>query len=321
MRRRHRLVIPWVTAIVTACVLAVGCTSQDVPSPDNEIALSRTTVCVDNYPLQYFAQRIAGDAVDVVFPVPAGEDPAFWHPDEEAIRRYQDADLILLNGASYAKWTAHVSLPDSRSMDTSKGFAEQFIPIEHSMIHSHGPGGEHSHQGVAFTTWLDPRLALEQAIAAHTALTRLMPEHARAFDRGLLALKSDLEELDARLDQLNQEYFGQPLLASHPVYQYLARRCGWNLQSVHWEPHEVPADDQWQELDRLLATHPAPWMIWEAPPRAETEAGLTSRGIRAIVFSPCGNVPVRGDYLTVMRQNFDALKMMLVAMRGPAKGG
>jgi zinc transport system substrate-binding protein len=205
-------------------------------------------------------------------------------------------------------------------VDTSQGFADRFIAMEDAVAHSHGPGGEHAHQGVAFTTWLDPRLALEQATVVHQALSRLMPEQARGFAQGLRALQADLENLDARLAELHQGYGGQPLLASHPVYQYLARRCGWNLKSLHWEPHDVPADDQWQELDKVLATHPAQWMIWEAPPRSETEERLKSRGLQVIVFLPCGNVPDQGDYLTVMRQNVDGLKVMLDALRGAAKG-
>ena len=61
------------------------------------------TIYTVNYPLQYFAQRIAGEHAQVIFPGPEDEDPAFWMPDTETIQRYQQADLILLNGAGYAR--------------------------------------------------------------------------------------------------------------------------------------------------------------------------------------------------------------------------
>ena len=76
------------------------------------------TIYTVNYPLQYFAQRIAGEHAQVIFPGPADEDPAFWIPGTETIQRYQQADLILLNGAGYARWTKRVSLPRLRSVDT-----------------------------------------------------------------------------------------------------------------------------------------------------------------------------------------------------------
>ena len=61
-------------------------------------------IYVVNYPLKYFAERIGGDYVQVEFPVPGNVDPAYWDPDIADISAYQKADLIMLNGAAYAKW-------------------------------------------------------------------------------------------------------------------------------------------------------------------------------------------------------------------------
>ena len=106
-----------------------------------------------NYPLQYFAERIGGEHVEVSFPAPPDGDPAYWNPDPDSVAAYQQADLILLNGASYAKWVAIVTLPTSKLVDTSKGFRDRYIIIEGAVVHSHGPEGEHSHGETAFTTW------------------------------------------------------------------------------------------------------------------------------------------------------------------------
>ena len=73
------------------------------------------TVYTVNYPLEYFASRIGGEHVKARYPGPADEDPAFWKPDAQTIGSYQQADLILLNGAGYAKWLSRASLPRARS--------------------------------------------------------------------------------------------------------------------------------------------------------------------------------------------------------------
>ncbi len=52
-----------------------------------------------NYPLAYFAERIAGDLAEIRFPAPPDVDPAFWMPGTDTIAAYQAADRILLNGA------------------------------------------------------------------------------------------------------------------------------------------------------------------------------------------------------------------------------
>jgi zinc transport system substrate-binding protein len=269
---------------------------------------AKPTVYVVNYPLKYFTERIAENRVDVRFPAPSDEDPAFWKPDVDTIAAFQTADLIVLNGATYAKWTEKVSLPKTKIVNTSAGFQDQYIEIKDSVTHSHGPAGEHSHTGTAFTTWLDFRLATQQAKAILTALSRLLPEQKSAFEAQYTALETDLAALDNQLQDLVASKRAQPLVASHPVYQYFARRYGLNLQSVLWEPDVMPDASQWQALQTLLATHPAKWMIWEGEPLAASVDKLQTLGVHSVVFDPCGNTPEQGDFLTVMQQNIINLR-------------
>ncbi len=254
-----------------------------------------------NYPLAFFAEKIAGNQAKVVFPEIDG-DPAFWNPSAAQIADFQNADLILLNGATYAKWLAKVSLPESRMLDTSANFRNRLIKVHDGKTHSHGPSGEHSHAGTAFTTWLDLTLAVEQAAAIKAKLN--------LSESGFENLKAELLQLDKAWETEFAQLSGRPLLGSHPVYQYLDRRYGLNLKSVHWEPDVAPDQDMWNELKTLVKKHPAKVMLWEGEPLAETKALLTEMGIKSIVFDPCGNRPEKGDFLSTMNQNLQNLKMI-----------
>jgi zinc transport system substrate-binding protein len=288
--------------ILAACKPAATTTTAEVGRG------GRTVVAVANYPLRYFAERIGGSAVEVKFPAPGDEDPAFWQPDDDAIALYQQADIILMNGATYSKWAEKVTLPASKVVDTSKGFATQFIEIPASATHSHGPGGEHSHSGTAFTTWLDFQQAIQQAQAVADALKKQSPADAAAIDANFAALKKDLEDLDARMVAVGKRIAGAPLVASHPVYHYFARRYGLNLKAVLWEPETVPDDKAMTELQSILTNHSAKWMLWEGEPAQESVAKLEALGLRSVVFDPCGNVPDSGDFITVMQANVAALE-------------
>lgn len=293
------------------CVLAtsIGLTAcSDAGRVEAPAAGQRPAICVVNYPLRYFAERIGGDLVQVRLPAPAGEDPAYWEPDAAAIEACQNADLILLNGATYAKWVERASLPPSRLVDTSAAFKDQYIAIDAAVTHNHGPEGEHAHGGTAFTTWLDPALAARHARAISQSLSRLLPDETATIAENLAALEKDLRALDAGFKEVTRDGNREPLLASHPVYQYFARRYELNLRSVHWEPDEMPAASQWSSLDKLLEDHPAKWMIWEAPPAGEIAARLNKSGVRCAVLLPCGNVPGDGDYLQVMKRNVERLR-------------
>ena len=294
---------------IVVCWLS-ACSEQNLSSErehSNSASNGPLSVYVVNYPLQYFAERIGGGHVRVTFPAPSEGDPAFWEPGVEQVAVYQQADLVLLNGASYAKWVPRVSLPESRLVDTSAAFADSYIPLADQAIHSHGAAGEHEHGDLAFTTWLDPQQAIRQAAAVRDALVRQRPDAEADFRQGFTSLQRDLQELDQQLEAAFNSLKAQTLLFSHPVYQYLIRRYAIDGYELHWEPDSMPDSAQWGAFDALLQQHPARWMVWEGTPEPEIVTALDQRGIATLVFDPVANRPLTGDYLDVMRDNVTRL--------------
>jgi zinc transport system substrate-binding protein len=288
--------------VLAICFLS-GC-GQESAAPRAPGASSLPQVYTVNYPLAWAAQHLAGDQAEVHFPAPAGVDPAFWEPDLATIAAYQGADLILLNGAGYAKWIAEISLPRNRLLDTSGKLQDQLIAVTAAAVHSHGPSGDHSHGDTAFTTWLDLSLFGQQVTAVEQGLSRLITVDAAG-------LAARIQNWHEALSVLGQKLNGAPILYSHPVYQYLDRAYGFNGQTLHWEPREYPSPDQWQALTELLEQHRAQLMLFEAEPLAKTRARLAELGIAVSVFQPMGNRPAEGDFSSVMNANIDSLSNYL----------
>ncbi|MEM9582860.1 MAG: zinc ABC transporter substrate-binding protein [Pseudomonadota bacterium] len=248
-------------------------------------AQDQTRVIAVNYPLQYFAQRLLGDTAEVVFPVPEGVDPSFWRPSIADISMIQSSDLILLNGAGFATWVDRVSLPRSKVINTSASIEDQFI-ITESITHSHGDGGEHSHEGLASYTWLDPSLASAQAQAiANAVIARgLAPEDA--VNQRLEALRRDLDALDLRASQAVGVLAGQHIIATHPRYEYFARRHDLSLSSLAWEAGAVPNEAEISDLRALVAKTKATLLIWEATPPSGAFEFAEELGLQNIIFDP-----------------------------------
>jgi zinc transport system substrate-binding protein len=291
---------------LSACSVA-----RDEPTQQADDRVRPLSVYVVNDPLAYFATRIGGDHVEVAFPAPRDVDPAFWLPSPEVIGRYQAADLILENGAGYARWTQQATLPRASRVDTGAGFRDRWIRDQTGqtgLTHVHGTGAEHSHGSVAFTTWLDPSLATLHARAIAQAFERARPAAADDFRAGLAALEGDLVRLDRRLAAAFAPFSGQPLLFSHPVYQYLARRYDLAAQSLHWEPGARPSPADWREFEEMLVAFPARMLLWEGEPHPEVESRLRSLGVRSLVFAPGGNRPRSSDWLGLMHSNAERLE-------------
>jgi zinc transport system substrate-binding protein len=264
-----------------------------------------------NYPLEYFATRIGGRHVQVNFPIPPHIDPADWSPPVETIVEYQSADLILLNGAGYAGWVSRATLAADKLVDTSAAFRDRYIERADATIHAHGPDGDHAHTGFAFTTWLDPLLAVEQARAIADALSVAAPLHEEAFRMAFDRLSADIQGLDERLVALFADARHADLLFSHPVYGYFEKRYEVGGRSLHWEPDTEPMEADWLELMNTPATLSDPIMLWEAQPLASTRACLAEHGVRTVVYAPSANRPTAGDWLTTMRANVERLEEAL----------
>ena len=166
---------------------------------------------------------------------------------------------------------------------------------------------------MAFTTWLDPTFATEHAAAIRDAFVAARPEHEAAFHERFALLEQELAALDERIETAVTGGADVLVIGSHPVYQYLARRYGLAIPSVHFEPGTYPEANGWHDLERRLEDHAATWMLWEGEPIAQTADRLREMGLESAVFDPCGNRPDSGDYLSVMESNANALETVFAA--------
>lgn len=291
-----------VLAVVLAGVCGTsGCGDHGAPSSDGtptatpnatptDAAHGPLTIFASNAALAYFAQRIGDASVRIEVPPEEGIDPAFWKPTAAEIGRMQAADVVLLNGAGYEHWRSQVALVERHVVETAESFRGEWIEEPGGVTHSHGLQGAHSHAGTAFTTWMDPTLAIEQAKAIHARLAELLPAQAEDLRSRYQGLERDLRSLVGQYESAVGNSNSLPILFSHPVYQYFIRRFDLNARVVHWEPGEVPSDAELDALAGILAEHPAKWMVWEDEPGAATRAKLRERGVECVVVAPAANM-------------------------------
>jgi zinc transport system substrate-binding protein len=235
--------------------------------------------------------------------VPQDIDPAYWEPTDADITKMQQADLVLLNGASYEKWQNSVELPISKIVDSSSSCKSMFIEIKEVMKHEHN-GKVHSHDGIDFNIWLDAYIFCRQAETITSALSKTLPQHKALYEKNLKSLKAEVMAVFMQFNKVAGDQ--KKFLASHPVYEYLGKANGWEIQSFHWEPNVMPSAEEWNKLKSAAAF--SKYMLYEDTPSAEIAAKLTEIGIQVIVFRTCGNTPPTKDFLKEMKENLKRLE-------------
>ena len=307
--------------ISLASLLIVGCEQKNTDTAQQAAAnaASEPTVMTTFYPLEYVTKRIAGDTVKVVNPCPPDADPAFWEPDTDTLVRYQQADLIIINGANFEKWVGKATLPEEKLVDTTAKLREPLLKLERGVTHSHGTGA-HTHVGIDGHTWIDPLTLAQQANEIHTALVAKYPEDKATFFVNIQALQKDLKQLGQRFADLSVELKKIPLVCNHPAYNYLARRYQWQLKTFYFEPDSAELEEaEAKRLEDYLKQQPTKWILWEAQPDEAVEKLFKERfGLTSVVFSPCETLDEEQraageDFLKVMYTNANRLEEILIA--------
>lgn len=307
---QHRLLLAVV--LVASLLLGLpGCGDGDQPQRPRRTGppVIYTTLPATTW----MVQELVGELANVTLPqVPEGTDPAFWQPSDETLAAYQQADLIVLNGAEYEQWAVRMTLPPSRVVDASKSFAARFINAGPAITHSHGDD-QHTHNAIDGHTWLDPILAIRQSVTIRDAVKRLLPEHHAAIDAHHAALVKQLQDLDGRLRALGTLPEGEVLVASHPAYNYLARQYGWEVVSFELDARELPAADEFRMMQEDLTGKTARYMLWEDEPLPEVAKAVEDKlGLASVWVSPGKRLQatkgeVSQGYIALMRANVERL--------------
>jgi zinc transport system substrate-binding protein len=174
-----------------------------------------------------------------------------------------DADLIIANGAGFEAWMGTVALPEGKVVETAKKL--DLIILE-ADTHSHGAEGEHSHTAEDPHTWGDPTGFFIQARSVHAALVKTQPSQREVFDANLDVLERDLKMLSGRLSGATAHLQGRPLAASHPAFNYLARRFQLKVTSFDFDPANPPSAEQLERFTAWADGKTPPVLLWESEP-------------------------------------------------------
>ncbi len=294
---------PWGWFAVCGTLAILGsCAESSSPAQIDDGAFRVLTTF---YPTEYFVQRIGGDAIEVRCLASPEDDPLFWKPGRDDVADMQAASLLVLNGNGLETWLDQVSLPESRLVDTGAPLIDDVIHYENAVTHQHGDGEEHTHEGMDCHTWLDPKNALAQSRVLFEALSRSLPERSQEFATNFESLEKDLQRIHESLDALEPG----PLLASHPAYNYLARRYDWQVTNFDLDPDSDLSDEQIEELVQAQRDTDAKVVLWESAPTAATRTRLEQQGLTSVVFSPCetSSGSMNLDFRAVMENNVSRL--------------
>ncbi len=281
--------------LVTTIALGLSaCSSTEDSAPSSDASLS---VAAAFYPLQYVAQRIGGDTVDVIGLTPPGAEPHDFELPPSAVREVRDADLVLFLAGFQPTVDDAIEATKANGLDVS-----DVVPLM---------GAEKGSVGTDPHFWLDPVLLEQFAQAVTEKFVALDPAHAELYRANDAALAQDLAELDALYSETLTSCERTTVLTSHEAFGYLAQRYGLTQVGLSGiNPEAEPSPARLREVRDLAASVGATTVFVETlVDPSVVEAFAHDAGLQVATLDPIGGLVEDGDdYLIIMHRNLEVLK-------------
>jgi zinc transport system substrate-binding protein len=262
-----------------------SCTGQDQAVDD------RLQVVASFYPLQFVAERVGGDAVQVENLTPPRGHAHNLELTPAQVARVGEADLVL--------YQSHLQPATDEAVEQQRPAA-----VVDAAPRADLPGGDPHF-------WLDPiRLAgLAEEVA--DALGERDPARAQDFDARAEQLGSELSGVDRQYRAGLAACGGATLVTAHTAFGYLADR--YELEQVGiagLDPEVEPSPARLRSVSQVAREAGVRTVFFEvvaSPDVAETLAD--DLGVGTAVLDPLESQADSGvDYLGVMRANLRALQ-------------
>ncbi|WP_420114596.1 metal ABC transporter substrate-binding protein [Pseudactinotalea sp.] len=288
--------------------LALGAAGCSAGEDDGEVEIAVTA-----YPLQFIAERVAGETATVTNVAPAGTEPHDLELSPSGVSTILNADAVLmLSGFQAAVDDTIGEIDDDGPVVVDAADSADLLTSEDDHEHEEEHGDEdheHDHGGVDPHFWLDPMRVAAVADALAAALAESDPDNAATYETNAAELRTDLDSLEGEISEGLAECVERTFVTSHEAFGYLAdafdlTQIGISGLDPEAEPSPARVAEVLQEASDAGVTtiFTQPGGLTAGADTVAAELGVTLATLDPIELTPEGS-----DYLGAMRSNLSAL--------------
>lgn len=321
-----------IRSIALLCIIALLTGTLFSCSDSDNLREGRPLVVATIFPPYDFARNIAGDHAEVELLVDV-TDSHSYSPTAADMLLIEECDVFIYTGGEGDRWAEDfldtIDLGDKvviNMLETVDFLLEESDESHHDHEHEHDHGHAHEHSDETLYdehVWLSPINAKCIASAICDALSVVDPDHAASYQEGIEQYADALDSLDADLQATVASAKRKTLLvADRFPFRYLCEQYGLSYHAA------LPGCSSAADLTAVEYEHLAEQLKENDLPVvfiAEYSDGTIARTI--VRESGCEDVSIltlhschtmtRGQiaegksYLSLMRENIDALKKAL----------
>ncbi|WP_244178680.1 metal ABC transporter substrate-binding protein [Streptomyces rubellomurinus] len=311
-RRRTSTSIALAASALAASLALTACGSGGSGSAHGG---GKLKVVASFYPMEFLAQQIGKDHVEVTDLTAPGVEPHDLELTAKQVAAVQKADAIVyLKGLQPT-----VDQAVDQSSSTHKVDATAASPLVDHHLDEGAEGDGHKHEGPAGDPhiWLDPTRYSAIAKSVGDEFAKADPAHADEYKKNTDELVTKLAALDKEFQDGLKGARTKTFVTSHAAFGYLADHYGLTQVAINGvDPESEPTPARLAEVQKAAKDNGVTTIFFEtlvSPKLADTVA--KDLGLKTAVLDPLEGVkdPTKDDYLSVMKQNLANLQAALGA--------
>lgn len=310
--------------VLLLTIFTAACGNQEATSSDEDKTIQIYTTV---YPLQYFAERIGGDAVNVASIYPAGANEHTFEPTQKDMIALADADLFFYIGLGLEGFVENakktlagenvklVAAVDSVSDDllmTSDHDDHEEVALEEAGHEGHDHGETDPH------VWISPKISQSLALSIKDSLVEAAPDQKELFEQNYDALVEELQLLDSDFDEMAHAATNKTFFVSHEAFGYIANTYGLEQIAIAGlNSQNEPSQKELTAIIKLAKEHEIEYILFEQNISSKlTEVIQQEVGAKSLVLHNLGvlsqeDIDNNETYFTLMNKNLETLKTVL----------
>mgnify|MGYP003429007879 FL=1 len=324
---------------IVAVILA-ACGGDDNATTDKETTEStnKLSIYTTVYPLQYFAERIGGEYVDVSSIYPPGANEHTFEPTQKDMMTLADADMFFYIGLGLEGFVEKakntLANENVKLVATADHVSEEKLHISTGHVHAEDEENDHGHEeheeeasdllidhsghGHDSHVWLSPVISQDLAAVIKDELVAAMPEQEALFTENYEALVAELEELHAKLESMAAQTTQKTFFVSHAAFGYIAGHYGFTQVPVAGlNSQSEPSQKELTKIVDLAKKENIQYIFFEQNVSSnlteviQNEVGADSLILHNLSVLTADDVKNGETYFTLMEKNMEALKTAL----------
>jgi zinc transport system substrate-binding protein len=316
--RRHHI-----SGLAIAAATALGLGTLSACSTDSAAVgnTDKFDVVASFYPMQYLAEQIGGNHVNVTTLTEPGQEPHDLELSTKQTAGLGEADAVLYLKSLQPAVDEAVSQSEVKTKIDAASLTklEDHGDIEHEHGSSEGSSdSEEEEHALDPHLWLDPVKYREVAEGVAKAFEKADPDHAADYKKNAAALTKKLDALDTAYEDGLKNTATKVFFTNHAAFGYLAERYGLTQEAISGlDPESEPSPARIKELQTEAEADGVTTVFYETLVSDKTAKTLASdAGLKTDVLDPLEGITDKSkgdDYFQVMESNLAALKKALGA--------